>query len=86
MPAAAEHPATTLETLLDKAQIEDMLVDYYAQLGSGRHDFGAFYVEDGVLDVNGLVAQGKKPIEDLYKKTAEGTPRRPGSSTCSSPI
>jgi hypothetical protein len=77
-PAAAEHPATTLSTLLDRAQIEDMLVDYYAQLGFGRHDFGAFYVEDGVLDVNGLVAQGKKPIEDLYKKTAEGTPRRPG--------
>ncbi len=79
MPAAAqEHAATTLTMLLDRAQIEDMLVDYYAQLGSGRHDFGAFYVEDGVLDVNGLVAQGKKPIEDLYKKTAEGTPRRPG--------
>ena len=79
MPAAAEHPATTLSTLLDRAQIEDMLVDYYAQLGAGRHDFGAFYVEDGVLDVNGLVAQGKKSIEDLYKKSAEGTPRRPGT-------
>ena len=79
VPAAAEHPATTLSTLLDRAQIEDMLVDYYAQLGSGRSDFGAFYVEDGVLDVNGLVAQGKKPIEDLYKKSAEGTPRRPGT-------
>lgn len=78
-PALAEQPVTTLATLLDKAQIEDMLVDYYGQLGGGRHDFGAFYVEDGVLDVNGLVAQGKKPIEDLYKKTAEGTPRRPGT-------
>ena len=77
--AAAEHPAATLSTLLDRAQIEDLLVDYYAQLGSGRHDFGAFYVEDGVQDVNGLDAQGKKPIEDLYKKTAEGTPPRPGT-------
>jgi len=78
-PVLAEQPATTLTTLLDRAQIEDMLVDYYGQLGAGRHDFGAFYVEDGVLDVNGLVAQGKEPIEDLYKKTAEGTPRRPGT-------
>ncbi len=77
-PAAAEHPATTLTTLLDRAQIEDMLVDYYAQLGSGGHNFGAFYVQDGVLDVNGLIAQGQKPIEDLYKKTAEGTPQRRG--------
>ena len=53
--------------------IEDLLVDYYAGLGAGRHDFGAFYVEDGVLDVNGLVAQGKQPIEDLYRKVAQGT-------------
>ncbi len=79
MPAAAEQPATTLETLLDKAQIEDMLVDYYGQLGSGSHDYGSFYVEDGVLDVNGIVAQGKKAIEDLYKKNSSGTPPRPGT-------
>ena len=77
--AQAEQPATTLATLLDKAQIQDLLVDYYGQLGAGRDDFGAYYVEDGVLDVNGLVAQGKKPIEELYKKTAEGTPHRPGT-------
>jgi hypothetical protein len=79
LPAAAEYPATTLNTLLDRAQIEDMLVDYYGQLGAGRHDFGAFYIEDGVLDVNGIVAQGKKAIEDLYKKSAEGAPPRKGT-------
>jgi len=78
VPALAEQPATTLATLLDRAQIEDMLVDYYANLGAGRHDFGSFYLEDGTLDVNGIVAQGKKAIEDLYKKSAEGTPTRPG--------
>jgi hypothetical protein len=79
IPAAAEHPATTLGTLLDKAQIEDMLVDYYGQLGAGGHDFGAFYVPDGVLDVNGIVAQGQKAIEDLYKKSAEESPARRGT-------
>ena len=79
LPAAAEHPATTLSTLLDRAQIEDMLVDYYGQLGSGRHDFGAFYVEDGVLDVNGIIAQGKKAIEDLYKRSADEGPARKGT-------
>ena len=78
MPAAAEYPATTLSTLLDRAQIEDMLVDYYAKLGTGGSDFSAFYAEDAVLDVNGLVAKGKKPIEDLYKKAAEGSPVRKG--------
>jgi hypothetical protein len=79
MPAAAEHPATTLSTLLDRAQIEDMLVDYYAKLGTGGSDFSAFYVEDAVLDVNSLVAKGKKPIEDLYKKAAEESPVRKGA-------
>jgi hypothetical protein len=47
--------------------------------GSGGGDFSAFYVEDAVLDVNGLVAQGKKPIEDLYKKAAEESPTRKGT-------
>ena len=78
MPAKAEQPATTLSTLLDKAQIQDMLVDYYSQLGAGGHDFGSFYAEDGVLDVNGIIAQGKKAIEDLYKKSADGSPSNQG--------
>jgi hypothetical protein len=77
--ALAEHPATTLATLLDRAQIEDMLVDYYGQLGAGRSDFGTYYVEDGILDVNGLVAQGQKPIEDLYKKIAANNPPHRGT-------
>jgi hypothetical protein len=78
-PAWAEHPPATLATLLDRAQIEDMLVEYYAGLGAGRHDFGTYYVADGVLDVNGVVAQGKQGIEDLYKKAAETNPPRPGT-------
>jgi hypothetical protein len=79
VPAAAEYPVTTLNTLLDRAQIEDMLVDYYTQLGNGGHDFSAFYVEDGILDVNGTIAQGKKPIEDLYKGAATDSPARKGA-------
>ena len=79
MSTAAEHPATTLSTLLDRAQIEDMLVDYYTNLGTGGSNFSAFYVEDAVLDVNGLVAKGKKPIEDLYKKAGEESLARKGT-------
>ncbi len=78
-PALAEYPVTTLATLLDRAQIEDMLVDYYAQLGAGRHDFGAFYIPEGTLDVNGIVAKGKKPIEDLYAKLAQQSPQPKGT-------
>lgn len=78
-PAIAEHPARTLETLLDRAQIEDLLVDYYTQLGTGGHSFSDYYVEDSTLDVNGLVAKGKKGIEDLYKQAGEDSPAQKGT-------
>jgi hypothetical protein len=76
--ALAEHPATTLATLLDRAQIEDMLVQYYGHLGGSDRDLGSYYTEDGVLDVNGVIARGRKPIEDLYRQIATGTPRPRG--------
>ncbi len=67
-PAFAEYPVTTLETLLDRVQIEDMLIEYYGNLGAGHRDFGSFYTEDGVLDVNGVESRGRKAIDDLYAK------------------
>jgi hypothetical protein len=76
--AFAEQPAATLQTLLDKQQIQDMLVDYYAHLGKGENDFGAYYLPDGTIDVNGLKGQGEAAIKDVYKKIAAGTPKRPG--------
>jgi len=76
--AVAEQPATTLQTLLDKQQIQDMLVDYYTHLGKGGSDFGSYYLPDGVIDVNGLKGQGEAAIKDVYKKIAAGTPKRPG--------
>jgi hypothetical protein len=78
-PARAEQPATSLQTLLDKQYIQDMLVDYYAHLGKGEKDFGAYYVTDGVIDVNGLKGQGEAAITDVYKKVGAGTPKRPGT-------
>ena len=77
-PALAEQPATTLQTLLDKQQIQDMLVDYYLHLGKGENDFGAYYLPDGTIDVNGLKGQGEKAIKDVYKKIGAGTPKRAG--------
>jgi hypothetical protein len=77
--ALAEQPATTLQTLLDKQYIQDMLVDYYTHLGKGSSDFGAYYVPDGVIDVNGLKGQGEAGITDVYKKVAAGSPKRAGT-------
>ena len=77
-PAFAEQPATTLQTLLDKQQIQDMLVDYYTNLGKGKSDFGSYYLPDGVINVNGLKGQGEAAIADVYKKVGAGTPKRAG--------
>lgn len=77
-PVLAEQPATTLQTLLDKQQIQDMLVDYYTHLGKGENDFGAYYLADGVIDVNGLKGKGEAAIKDVYKKIAAGSIKRPG--------
>jgi hypothetical protein len=76
-PALAEQPATTLQTLLDKQQIQDILVDYYANLGKGNSDFGAYYLPDGVINVNGLMGKGETGIAEVYKKVGAGTPKRP---------
>lgn len=82
-PALAQASSSDLTALIDRAQIEDMLVDYYGHLG-GAHlsetdgDPGSYYLEDGVLDVNGVVARGRKAIEDLYKSLAPTSPGRLG--------
>jgi hypothetical protein len=78
-PALAEQPATTMQTLLDKQQIQDMLVDYYTNLGKGKSDFGSYYLPDGVINVNGLKGQGETAIAEVYRKIAAGTPKHPGT-------
>lgn len=67
--ASAQEPTATVSDLLSRAQIEDVLTDYYTVFGGGApgHTFGSFYTDEGVLDVNGIVRRGRKPIDDLYK-------------------
>jgi SnoaL-like domain len=68
VPAALAQPGPiTLSTLVDRAQIEDMLVEYYEVLSAGSGHFDSYYTDDAVLDVNGIVRRGKGPIDDLYK-------------------
>lgn len=67
-PALAKAPRTTQANLLDRIQIEDLLVDYYQPLGGGgQEDLAAFFTEDGVIDVNGRVYSGHKGIAQAYK-------------------
>lgn len=66
-----------METLLDRALIEDLLVDYYRGFSGDHRNFSSFYVEDGVLDVNGIIAQGKQAIDKLYARSGGGASSRP---------
>ena len=68
-PAVAHAPRTTEANLLDRIQIEDLLVDYYQPLGggAGREDLAALFTDDGVIDVNGRVYSGREGIAQAYK-------------------
>jgi len=72
--ALAQPSITTQATLLDRIQIEDLLVAYYQPLGSAAEDMSQFYAEDGVLDLNGRVYQGRKGVDQAYRdaRAAQG--------------
>jgi len=71
--AIAEDKMVTQETLLDRIQIEDLLIRYYVDLSSGSsHDLAQYYTEDAVLDVNGMISRGREAIEKLYEGVGDG--------------
>jgi SnoaL-like domain len=65
VPVAAQQ--VTMETLLDRVQIEDLLVRYYYDLTMGRaHEMSEYFTADALLDVDGTIANGRAEIEALY--------------------
>ncbi|MEJ2109552.1 MAG: nuclear transport factor 2 family protein [Acidobacteriota bacterium] len=67
MLSCVENEAEDEQPLFDRIQIEDMLVRYYFDLSSGKsHDLAQYYTEDAMLDVNGIVSDGREAIEALY--------------------
>lgn len=95
MVAAAITPAqaqqVTMETLLDRIQIEDLLVRYYYELSMGRaHEMSQYFTENALLDVDGTVAKGRKEIEKLYGggsgRPANATPRPHNHMMLTNPV
>jgi hypothetical protein len=72
--ACADNVQTTEATLLDRIQIEDLISNYYWDLSSGRHKLSEYYVDDAVLDVNGIVYQGHAGIQSAYDPEGPGGP------------
>lgn len=69
---AAGHDATSAEAALaDRIAIEDLVTRYYENFGrtDAAEAFGAYYTEDAVFDVNGIVSSGREEIEAFYVDT-----------------
>jgi hypothetical protein len=66
-----EDRPVTMETLLDRIQIEDFLTRYYYDLSVGKaHELAEYFTEDAVLDVDGIVSKGHAEIAKLYTRPA----------------
>ena len=71
---AQDHPMTA-QTLIDRAQIEDLLTRYYYNLGHGGADsFPAFYAGDAELVLGKNSYKGKDGIEGAYKAAGANPP------------
>ncbi len=74
--ACSEAPQTTppeLTALMERAVIEDLFIDYYAQFRpDSGHDFMSFFTADGRLEVNGMVANGIDEIRAMYVQAGVG--------------
>jgi hypothetical protein len=82
---------TTMETLLDRINIEDLLVRYYYDLAMGRsHDMSEYFTEDALLDVDSTVANGRAEIERLYGggngRAADAAPRPHNHMLLTNPV
>ena len=76
-PAIAQQ--VTMETLLDRINIEDFLTRYYYDLANGNaHELSEYFTEDALLDVDGTIARGHDEIDALYG-------RRPGEEPAAGP-
>lgn len=97
-PAQAQTQAladrqVTMETLLDRIQIEDFLTRYYYDLSVGKsHELSEYFTADAVLDVDGTIARGQQEIAKLYQRPegaaapAATAQRRRGHMLLTNPI
>lgn len=91
MAAPVQAQQVTMETLLDRIQIEDFLVRYYYDLTMGKaHEMSEYFIEDALLDVDSTVANGRAEIERLYGggsgRPADAAPRPHNGMLLTNPV
>lgn len=67
-PHVLAAPAASADTALaDRIAVEDLVTRYYQNFGGdAAGQFGGYYTEGAVFDVNGIVSTGREEIEKLY--------------------
>ena len=88
-PALAQQ--VTMETLLDRIQIQDLLTRYYYDLSQGKaHELSEYFTEDALLDVDGTIAKGRAEIAKLYgggpARKADAAPRPQNHMMLTNPV
>jgi hypothetical protein len=88
-PAMAQQ--VTMETLLDRIQIQDLLTRYYYDLAQGKaHELSDYFTQDAMLDVDGTVAHGRDEIAKLYgagpARRADAAPRPQNHMMLTNPV
>ncbi len=69
---------TTMQTLLDRIQIEEVVQNYYAQLGRPKtKSFGESYTEDAEMILGTRVIKGRAAIEAMYRELAASSGNKP---------
>jgi hypothetical protein len=82
----------TMETLLDRIQVEDFLTRYYYDLSQGESKaLSEYFTDDALLDVDGTIARGHAEIAALYARpegedAAPGGPGRRGHMLLTNPV
>jgi ketosteroid isomerase-like protein len=79
---AAPAPAqqVTMQTLLDRIQIEDLLTRYYYDLAQGEsHALSEYFTDDALLDVDGTIAKGHEEIAKLYQRPDSAEQAKPAA-------
>jgi hypothetical protein len=78
MSGATVQAKTTQATLLDRMLIEELVIDYYSQLGGEKSaNFGDEYMEDGELVLGARVVKGRAAIKALYAGIKPADPGKP---------
>jgi len=86
---SATAQQTTMETLLDRINIEDLLTRYYYDLANGGHVLSEYFTEDALLDVDGTIARGHEEIAALYgggRRETDAAPRPQNHMLLSNPV